>query len=110
MFSERQGSTLARAHGLTVNEQTRRDDREYIRELSRRIAAWDPIGLLAIGAPKNEYDCLVAPVVSGLKGGLGSREFARLLRERIVEHFGVEPTGPDRFAVEIIEWHRSRLK
>ena len=92
---------------MTVNRQRRRDNREYLRELYRRIVAWDPIGLIALGAPNDEYDCLIASVVSGLREGLAPHELARVLRDRIVEHFGEEPSGADRFAVEITDWHRT---
>lgn len=92
---------------MSVIHQRRRDDREYLRELSRRIVGWDPIGLIALDAPSDEYECLIAPVVSGLREGLAPRQLAQVLRDRIVEHFGVEPSGIDRFAVEITEWHRA---
>lgn len=84
-----------------------RADREYLRGLHAQVAGWDPLGLIALGAPEDEYDCLLAPLVSGLRDGLPPRELAGVLRDRVIEHFGGEPAGAYQFAVQIDAWHRS---
>ena len=71
---------------MAMKAGARREDREFLRMLSDRIWAWDPIGVAGIGAPNDEYDCLVAPVSGWLKEGLAASAIAerldRLMRAR----------------------------
>jgi hypothetical protein len=74
--------------------QSKDDWREAHKELQALVDAWDPVGLLATGAPSEEYECLVWPLMQRLDGGAGAEELAHWLREDIVRHFGV-PAPPD---------------
>jgi hypothetical protein len=89
-------------------DRERRRNRAYIRAVADRIVEWDPIGLIGIGAPLDEYDCLIAPVLGGLKEGLSPRELAAALDSFIESHFEVEAAGTAEFAAAIVAWDRGR--
>jgi hypothetical protein len=92
---------------VTQSHDQRRADREYLDELHRRVGVWDPIGLLALGAPEDEYDCMLGPLVSGLRDGLTPSQLAQLLRDQFAGHFGEEPSNSEQFAAQITDWRRS---
>lgn len=91
-----------------------KEKQEETVELQELINEWDPVGLLALGAPSDEYDCLVAPTLSQLANGISPAELAALLGAHIKDHFGVK----DHFAVRAARaqqfaelastWYRSR--
>jgi hypothetical protein len=91
-----------------ADRNARRADREYLRELEARIVSWDPVGLIASGAPLDEYDCLVSPVAGGLRRGLSPEELAATLDRFILGHFGLQAQGTAAFAVEVIGWDHSQ--
>ena len=72
------------------------------------IDAWDPVGLLKTGAPKDEYDCLVGPILSQLKGGATPKQLTAWLHSHIAEHFGVPSTDAGAFAERVCAWHRAQ--
>lgn len=88
------------------SERERRAIRQFIREVRARVWAWDPVGLADIGAPADEYDCLVGPVTGALREGLSADDVADRLREQVIEHFGVDPSGTAAFSVGLIAWYR----
>lgn len=90
----------------TERSKQRRADREYLRELRARVARWDPLGLIGLGAPSDQYESLLAPLVSGLRDGLAPADLAQVLRDHLIEGFELEPSGADQFAMDITEWHR----
>lgn len=57
------------------------------------LNAWDPIGVIEHGAPADEYDCLIAPILQRLDGGADATGIAAFLRSELTEHFGLDP-GP----------------
>ncbi len=59
-----------------------------LREL---LNAWDPIGIIEHGAPHDEYDCLIAPILDQLEDGAEPPELAAFLRFELVDHFGLDP-------------------
>jgi hypothetical protein len=59
-------------------------------ELRRLINAWDPIGLLTLGAPSDEYECLVDGILSRLQRNGSAAELAAFLDRHLADHFGVE--------------------
>lgn len=92
-----------------MTEKSYRDRRaisQLIREVRVRIWTWDPIGLAQIGAPEDEYDCLVGPVTGALRECLSAEEMAARLHLHVIDHFGVEPTGTEAFSVGILAWYR----
>ena len=55
------------------------------------LNSWDPIGIMQHGAPRDEYDCLIAPVLDLLEAGADAEGIARFLRAELGEHFGLDP-------------------
>jgi hypothetical protein len=55
----------------------------------------DPAGLFPImaEAPRDEYDCLVGPLLSLLERGASEHEIAKFLESTLKDHFGVADTS-----------------
>ena len=59
---------------------------------------WDPIGVGPHG-PRDEYECLVGPLMTMLQSGASQPEVVAYLESELVEHFGLEPNNDDIEAV-----------
>jgi hypothetical protein len=78
-------------------------------ELRDLVNEWDPIGLINTGAPEDEYDCLVGPILRRLEAETSVHEIAAFLDHEMVEHFGVSGvTGSLAFAVKAQAWYIER--
>lgn len=86
-------------------ELDRRAVRQVIREVRARIWAWDPVGLAEMGAPEDEYDCLVGPVTGALREGLSAEDMAARLRAHGTEHFSAQLGGTQAFSESLIAWY-----
>ena len=77
------------------------------------LHSWDPIGvhLLGPGAPDDEYDCLIPPLLGRLRRGDDAGALGRYLQLEASEHFGVAPMGGaeacGRAASRLLGWWRS---
>jgi len=78
-------------------------------DVRARVWQWDPIGLVDMGAPEDEYDCLIGPVTSSLRRGVTADELTAALDEHVADHFGVTASGTQAFARELVAWHAARL-
>ena len=78
--------TQMREHGLLVNE-------------------WDPAALVSAGAPADEYECLVGPLLSRVSEGLSPFELGEWLRVHVTDHFG-SCENTEQFARRVIDWYR----
>ena len=67
-----------------------------MRELSRRLDRWDPLGVYGLAEPwpTGEYDCLVGPTMRKLHDGDSAVDIADMLERELVEHFGLSPAAP----------------
>lgn len=78
----------------TTDRSRRRDRRREIRFAARRIhhslVDWGPIG----GAPDDEYDCMIWPIMSRLASGTDVDSLAQWLMEHTEQHLGIEPEQP----------------
>jgi hypothetical protein len=75
---------------------TKRESRQRTSELSALMCEWDPIGVMGDSDwPRDEYDCLVWPLLRLLEAGAGEAELAGFLRTEISEHFGLSPEHYD---------------
>ena len=74
-------------------------------EVLTRIRRWDPVGLEAMGAPEDEYECLVGPITSAIRGGATASVLANAVASHIADHFGTHPDGSLDFATDILQWH-----
>jgi hypothetical protein len=73
-------------------------------ELRALMWEWDPVGL--VGAPEDEYDCVVDELMSRLVARSSRDELVRVL-EGEAEHFGVSlgsPTDRTSFADRVLVW------
>ena len=69
------------------------------REFRDAVNDWDPIGLIELGAPKDEYECLVGPLMRMLENENSRTEIGSYLKQHIPDHFGVSlPEGRQGFA------------
>jgi hypothetical protein len=73
--------------------------------LRQLLQRWDPIGV-ADFAPDDEYDCMIAPLLTRLLAGAGRSELKEFLGREMEDHFGLEPGRyeVDSFASRLVEW------
>jgi hypothetical protein len=87
---------------------TKQHSRKRSKELRALLAAWDPLKLLDLGAPRDEYDCLVAPLMRHLEQGSTDNAVSSFLAQQFTDHFGVRTYAeePDviRFAQLARAW------
>ncbi len=63
------------------------------RRVDELVAEWDPLGLIARGAPRDEYDCMVRPLVSLLARNASEAEIVEWLQQWFPAHFGLRGPG-----------------
>ncbi|WP_267242723.1 hypothetical protein [Streptomyces sp. PR69] len=65
---------------------------------------WDPIGVA--DAVQDEYDCMIAPLLSRLYDGAGRAEISEFLWSELKDHFGLDPTYQevDSVASRLVAW------
>ena len=65
---------------------------------------WDPIGVADL--VEDEYDCLIWPLLSRLKAGVGRAEISKFLWHELADHFGLPPEhcGVDTVADRLVSW------
>jgi hypothetical protein len=72
----------------------------------------DPIGVYdeRSNFPPDEYDCLIAPLLSRLARGEGVVEISEFLWFELEEHFGLDPAmkASDQFARQLVAWFGSQ--
>ena len=79
---------------------TKRELRQRWSQLRELMCEWDPIGIMDnANAPRDEYDCLVGPLLTQLASSASEADIAKYLRNQIVHHFGLSSTDYDFAAV-----------
>ncbi len=77
-------------------------------ELRYLLNHWDPIGVYdeTENYPPDEYDCLIAPVLSRLAAGASAADLGQFLWFEVEDHFGIdpEPSRPDLLAGRLVAW------
>ncbi|MEU0588436.1 hypothetical protein [Streptomyces sp. NPDC006132] len=76
-------------------------------DLRRLLNEWDPIGVA--DDARDEYDCMLAPLLQRLCSGADRTEIGEFLRHELEDHFGLDPLGlrPDAAAVRMADWWKS---
>ena len=69
---------------------SKREIRQRSTELNALLCEWYPIGVGPDG-PRDEYECLVGPLLTMLQSGATQDEIASYLETELVEHIGLEP-------------------
>ena len=84
--------------------------RQRWRELRDLVNTWDPIGLIAIGAPQDEYECVVAPVLRLLEQGASQEAIVSYLAGECSDHFGapIAESSAREFAARAKTWYQLR--
>ena len=68
-------------------------DGELYIQVSRLVREAAPIGLIAIGAPKDEHDVEVSTILPRLREATSARDVQRIIHEEFVHWFGGEIAG-----------------
>lgn len=90
---------------------SKENSRRRWRELRDAVNDWDPIGLIELGAPKDEYECLVGHLIRMLENENSPTEIGNYLKQHIPDHFGVSlPEGIHGFTEGIFKWFQIDLK
>ena len=63
-------------------------------EVSRLLREADPIRLIVIGAPDDEYDPEVSTILPRLREAKSPDDVQRIVHEEFVHWFGAETAGP----------------
>lgn len=119
MKAQKQGVLFIIIH-LSEKDKHRWKQSGLFRRLKAIVDDWDPLGLLALGAPNDEYDCLTVHIVELYERQLDMPEMAERLEQCIEEHFGIGPSimGPERLQLwregtasfcKRLEWEREML-
>ncbi|MFZ4298082.1 hypothetical protein ACOZE3_09190 [Streptomyces cinereoruber] len=72
--------------------------------LRHLLNAWDPIGVA--DEVRDEYDCMLAPLLRRLHDGADRAEIGAFLRHELEDHFGLtpDPTDPEAMAARLVSW------
>lgn len=87
---------------------SRQQSRERWAQLRALICEWDPIGVTDDPDwPRDEYDCLLGPLLRALERGASEAELAAFLGHEIENHFGLDPAHYDfpAVAAKLRNWY-----
>ena len=73
-------------------------------QLLTLINGWDPVGLIAGGAPRTAYEVLVDELLAMLSGYASKEDIAEFLDGKIREQFGRTPEGTALFVTKAVTW------
>src|SRR3954470_7824833 len=74
-------------------------------ELRALVGRHDPFGLLSHGAPADEYDDIVGPLLRRLERGESAEGIAAWLKGEVANNYGLPPAMPDTLAVDAAAWY-----
>ena len=79
--------------------QKYKSDFEQLRKL---VNSFDPISLIVVGAPEDEYDCLTGKILSYVYNQKTKIEMTNMVRHEIENHFGlvIEEEFKEKFNIE----------
>ncbi len=85
---------------------------ELYAEVSRLVREADPIRLIAIGAPDDEYDTEVSTILPRLYEATSASDVHRIVHEEFVRWFDADIAGPPEIYAAVSEeiwntWQRS---
>ncbi len=82
-----------------------------MQELNEIVRQHDPVGLIAMGAPADEYESEVGTIAPRLRSAHDAQETTRIVYEEFLHWFGDESTsGPETAYVALGEaiWNATR--
>lgn len=89
-----------------MNDKERKSARGLREQLLTLLNGWDPAGLLAAGAPRDEYVGVVDELLSLLSRDGSTEEVTAFLEHELPAHFGVPVAGSEQFAKKAVNWYR----
>ncbi|NJC87409.1 MAG: hypothetical protein FIB02_02585 [Desulfuromonas sp.] len=100
-----------RAHEKGMTSLAEVEAREQWCHLLDLINQWDPIGLIALGCPDDEYECLAVEIMQMLDAGATAQHLAAEMAIHLPEHFGatVKRDGHGFFPA-MIAWYHGRWR
>jgi hypothetical protein len=80
------------------------DLRDLQANLRYLLNEWDPIDVADLVS--DEYDCLIAPLLSRLSRGGGRSQISEFLWYELEDHFGLDPSvrDVDGMASRLVAW------
>ena len=84
---------------------TREQLRARFAELRAIVGHHDPFGLLAAGAPADEYDDVVGPLLRQLEHGASPTAITTWLETELAAHYGLAPSQAAGLAAASIAWY-----
>ena len=85
---------------------TKEQSRERWRQLRDLACEWDPVGAISIGADRDEYDCLVGPLLRLLEDNADEDALFRYLDLQMKDHFGLLYVPSTRsFSNKVKSWY-----
>jgi hypothetical protein len=81
---------------MASNRELRRQYLSFYRGLTDLLCRHDPVGLVNLGAPKDEYEPEVSTIIPRLKNASGPDDVRKIVHEEFLHWFGAEETsGPE---------------
>ncbi|MBG9734637.1 hypothetical protein [Paenibacillus alvei] len=77
---------------LPVQDKNSWDENSLFSKVKLLVDEWDPLGLRALGAPDDEYDCLTAYIVKLSDVRSDMKMMEEELEQCMEEHFGIGPS------------------
>ena len=80
-------------------------ERRRTRELRALVNRYDPFGLMAAGAPEDEYADFVGPLLRRLAEGRSAPSIAHWLQTEVGAHYGSVPAQAEPLAAAAVAWY-----
>ena len=84
---------------------TKAESRTRWAQLRALVNTWDPIGLIEAGAPEDEYECIVGPLMRMLEERTSQAKMIDFLSKEFDEHFGTPVDDPSDFVRSADAWY-----
>jgi hypothetical protein len=78
--------------------------------LTELVNDWDPVGLIACGAPIDEYSFLTGQILSALYKGADVNELTTLVENEVADHFGyfLKSIEAKNECARIVNWYKEQ--
>jgi hypothetical protein len=82
--------------------------RHHAAAVREELADWDFLGTVSSGGPRDEYECLVWPIIRRIQQGAAPDAAAEWLVDEIRDHFTVNVPKPSAaaFLLRLQDWCR----
>jgi hypothetical protein len=74
---------------------------------------WDPIGVADVPECRDEYDCVMGPMLRMLEQQATEEQLSMFLQTELRDHFGLTsepPARQDAFAAKARAWYQARWR